>query len=171
MIYYLDVDGVIANFNKPATAVIGAEYPPKKWHWYEDYPNGFERINEACTVDFWANLEWMPDGHDILREVWRKIQPQDEYYLLSTPMPNPGSWTGKALWVEKNIPEWKLIVTNAPKRLLASPESVLIDDKDENVCEFVKAGGNGIIVPRSWNSWRDKADKTVQIVKDQLESL
>lgn len=172
MVFYLDLDGVLTDFNRPAMAVIGVEHPPAEWHWYAGIPNGFQRVNDACTVDFWANLSFMPDGREILREVCKKIRRGiDEFYLLTTPMPNPGSWTGKYLWVERNLPEWKLIVTNAPKRLLASPDAILIDDNDTNIQEWVAAGGIGILVPRPWNELRGWSEEALQVVKNSLESI
>jgi len=69
MIAYLDIDGVLANFNEPACKIINVDYPPLEWHWYKDIPNGFERVNGACDIDFWINLNWLPDGKEILATV------------------------------------------------------------------------------------------------------
>jgi hypothetical protein len=44
------------------------------------------------------------------------------------------------------------MVTTAPKRLLAKPDHVLIDDKDSNVEEFIKDGGRAYMPPQPWNS-------------------
>lgn len=169
-VVYCDLDGVLVDFNKSATAIIGVKSPPKKWHWYEDIENGFERVNNACTVDFWQNLGWMHDGHDILRLITAIVKPE-QIYLLTTPMPNPESATGKTLWVERHLPEYKkrLIITQAPKSLFAKPDTLLIDDKTENIDEFIEAGGYGLLIPRPWNIDYGMADYTIQIVEERLE--
>ena len=85
-------------------------------------------------------------------------------------MPNPGSCTGKALWVQSHLPEYskRFIISTAPKSLLAKPDTLLIDDKDENVEEFVKAGGYGILVNRPWNKGYERADHTVEDLEIDL---
>jgi len=88
-------------------------------------------------------------------------------------MPNPESYTGKALWVQKHLPEYskRLIVTPVPKSEFAHRDILLIDDKDENVEGFVKAGGNAILVPRPWNELHGWAGETYQVVKNSLENF
>ena len=168
---YLDMDGVITDFvgaiNERMS--IPKDTIPTKWAWVEDYGFTLEQANDWCTIDFWANLEWMSNGHDIIRLVTSIFKPE-QIYLLTTPMPNPGSYTGKALWVQKHLPEYskRLIITTAPKSLLAKPDTLLIDDKDENVEEFVKAGGYGILVNRPWNKGYERADHTVEDLEIDL---
>ena len=113
----------------------------------------------------------MHDGLEILSTVCDKFR--FDIHLLTTPMPNFGSWTGKAQWVNRYIPVFnkRLIITQVPKSLFAGPDTLLIDDKDENITEFVAAGGRGILVPRPWNSLYGKAKKTLQVVKQSLEIL
>jgi len=179
---FLDMDGVMVDFLGGLHRALGVpyqydQYPYEKGKWnmltdikgFEDIPATFEQCNDCCTTNFWANLEWMPDGHDIMRLVTSTFKPE-QIYLLTTPMPNPGSYTGKVLWVQKHLPEFskRLIVTSAPKNLFARPDTLLVDDKDENVEEFVKAGGDAILVPRLWNELHGWADETYQVVKNSL---
>lgn len=175
MIIYLDVDGVLANFNKPACEVLGEPYPPAKWCWYKNVPNGFNKLNKLCTFDFWENLEWMSGGKLILGEVCEffNFNIKNNIYLLTTPMPNPESATGKWQWIKKNLPDFysQTIITQAPKKLLAKPNTILIDDNTKNVDEFRQAGGQTILVPRPWNSLHLFADKSVEIVKQQLAEV
>lgn len=175
MIVLLDIDGVLANFNKRAFEALGLPYTYghpalREWYWYEYFTFSFEEVDSVCTIDFWAGVQWMPDGRDILALVESKF---DDIYLLTTPMPNPGSGTGKILWVNEHLPRYskRTIITQVPKSLLAGPDRLLIDDKDENVAEFVTAGGQGILVPRHWNELCGWADETLQVVKNSLEAL
>jgi 5'(3')-deoxyribonucleotidase len=88
-------------------------------------------------------------------------------------MSNMESYTGKALWVNKWIPVFnkRFIITHAPKHLLAGSDTLLIDDKDQNIEEFVAAGGQGILVPRPWNRLHEQAGETLQVVKSKLEEF
>jgi len=168
----LDIDGVLANFNKPACEAVGASYPPSTWHWYEDIPDGFNRVNGICNRSFWADLEWMHDGHDIMRIVTHYFSPHD-IYLCTTPMPNSDSASGKVDWVNRHLPayESRLIITTAPKSLLASPDRLLIDDKTKSVNEFRAAGGKAILVPRPWNILSHIADESSKFIAADIGVL
>lgn len=155
---FLDVDGVLANFNKRAFEALGLPYSYdhpalREWHWYEYFDLNFDELDSVCTADFWAGIQWMPDGRDILALVESKF---DDIYLLTSPMPNPGSGTGKILWIERHLPKYKkrLIITQVDKSIFAGPDTILIDDRDRNIEKFILAGGNGILVPRTWNCLR-----------------
>lgn len=169
---FLDVDDVLADFMDGIHKTLNIPYnykiyPYKKGDWnilgYQTKLNDgslvtFEKCNACCTTLFWQHLEWMHDGHDILKEVIKYFKPE-QIYLLTSPMPNVESATGKWIWVKKNLPKYykQTIITQAPKSLLAKPDCLLIDDKDENVEEFIAAGGDAILVPRPWNKlYKDK---------------
>ncbi len=173
----LDVDGVLANFRKGIHEAFNKpyDYPTlsKKWIFWDDWPDvTFEMVNVVCTFEFWQHLEWMHDGYNILRMITKKLDTKN-IYLLTTPMPNLQSSTGKMLWVRDNLPVYlkRTIITQAPKHLLARPDTLLIDDKDENIDGFVEAGGRGLLVPRPWNRAHSYADQTVGVVKKFLENI
>jgi 5'(3')-deoxyribonucleotidase len=170
---FLDMDGVLVNFNKGTFEAFGLNYDYhhpalNEWCYYKYFGISFEKFNAVCDINFWANLEWMHDGKQILDEIASRF---GNIYLLTTPMPHPGSGTGKILWIEKHLPRYakRTIITQASKHILAGPDCLLIDDKDENVSEFVAAGGMGILVPRPWNELRSWADDTLEVVKNNLE--
>jgi len=77
------------------------------------------------------------------------------------------------LWVKEHLSRYykQLIITMAPKHLLAKPDTLLIDDKDENVEGFWDAGGKAILVPRPWNSNHKLSDVSVNMVSHSLEIL
>ena len=173
----LDVDGVLTNFRKGIHDAFNKPYDystlSDKWSFWNDWPDvTFEMVNDACTINFWKNLEWMYDGHGILRAVLNKFN-HYQIYLLTTPMPNVESPTGRWLWIKNNLPEFykQVIITQAPKSLLAQPDTLLIDDKDENIDGFVKAGGSGILTPRPWNELHGWANETLQVVENSLEGV
>jgi len=172
MIVFLDLDGVLANFDKAACPILNVSYPPSDWHWDKGILDGFRKVDEKCNIDFWINLDWMLDGKEILQVVESYFEPKN-IYLLTAPMLNPGSGTGKMLWVKNHLPQYyeQLIITRAPKHLLAKPDTLLIDDKDENVEGFWDAGGKAILVPRHWNRFYAVANSAVKSIKTDFEAI
>ena len=181
---FLDMDGVLTNFLGGLHEALGVpysyeNYPYEKGKWdmltdintgFEDIPATFEQCNDCCITSFWQNLEWMHDGRDILEAIMNTLG-LEKVFFLTTPMPNIESPTGKWMWVRDNLPIYlkRTIITQAPKSLLARPDTLLIDDKDENVEGFQKAGGNAILVPRPWNKLHKYSDVASQIVRKELE--
>ena len=183
---YCDLDDVLADFMKGLHKALHIlydyeNYPYKKGDWnilgYQIKSDdgslvSFDQCNDCCTTSFWQDLEWMHDGHDIFRAIFDKFS-TNQIYLLTTPMPNLESASGKMIWVYENLPVHlkHTIITQAPKHLLARPDTLLIDDKDENVDDFREAGGKALLVPRPWNRAHLQADRTVKVVKEFLERI
>jgi 5'(3')-deoxyribonucleotidase len=175
MICFLDVDGVLANFNKGAFLALGLEYRPdhpalRRWDWYTYFGISIEGLNAVCDWAFWAGLEWTPDGHEIM-ELVESTFGRKNVYLLTTPMPNVGSESGKSIWVRRHLPDYldRLIVSRAPKHIFAGPDRVLIDDNTDNIVHFREGGGQAVPVARPWNIWRE--DRTIEILKLGLEII
>lgn len=171
---FLDMDGILVNFRKGIRDVFGKpyDYPTlsPKWKFWDDWPDvSFAMVNAACTTEFWTDLEWMHDGHSILGAIW-EVFSAGQVYLLTTPMPNLESAFGKMIWVHDHLPMYlkRTIITQAPKHLLARPDTLLIDDKDENVDGFREAGGKAHLICRPWNRGHLNADKTVQMLQEFL---
>ena len=171
---YLDLDGVITDFVGGVCRAFNKSNPYLKltrdytfWNAWPEISTG--TVDDICTINFWANLSWAHDGHETLRMVLDHFKPE-QIYLFTRPMPNPDSYTGKALWVQKHLPKYnkRLIITQIPKSLLAKPDTLLIDDKDENVEEFAKAGGYGILVNRPWNKGYERAYRTIEDLEIDL---
>ena len=175
MICLLDVDGILANFNEGAFRALGIHYYYEhpalhEWEWYEYFNILIEELDLVCTTDFWAGLQWMPDGREILNMIEKEFA-TDEIYLLTTPMPNLESASGKMMWIRHHLPQYEVrtIITRAPKRIFAVPGRVLVDDKTENCQEFIDCGGMAILVPRPWNARRGHA--TIPTVRKDLEGI
>ena len=182
---FLDVDDVLVDFMKGLHKALNIpydyfNYPYRKGDWdilgHQIMLNNelitFEQCDACCDMAFWINLDWTYDGHDILRTVFDKFS-ASQVYLLTTPMPNLESASGKMMWVYENLPVClkHTIITQAPKHLLARPDTLLIDDKDENVDEFREAGGKALLVPRLWNRAHLQVNRTVEVVKEFLERI
>lgn len=184
---FLDMDGVLVNFLGGLHKALGVPYSYEnypyekgKWDMLTDIKHScgsqitfsFRECNDCCTTPFWQNLRWMHDGHDVLRAILDKFI-ESRIYLLTTPMPNLESASGKMLWINDNLPIYlkRIIITQAPKHLLARPDTVLFDDKDENVDGFREAGGKAILINRPWNRGHLNANRTVQMLQEFLGRL
>ena len=168
---FLDMDGVIIDFNKAVCMEFDLPYPPQTYHFF---PEIRKEVNEFCNMSFWQNLEWMNDGHDILRMVTEVFEPE-KIYLLTKMMPNVETASGKMVWIKNNLPLYSnqviLTTLGVSKSLLARPDTLLIEDCDKYAEEFIKAGGKAILVPRPWNKLHEQADETYQVVKNSLGNL
>lgn len=168
---FLDMDGVIVNFNKAVCEQFDLSYPPQVYHFFPDIR---DEVNRFCDRLFWRNLEWTHDGREILRAIMDTLG-LEKICFLTGMMPNIESATGKMAWIQDNLPVYRnriiLHSLEIPKSSLAQPDTLLIDDKDENVDEFIVAGGVGILVPRPWNKNYEHSDVSANVVKECLETL
>ena len=135
MIVFLDIDGVLANFGEGTYRAFGIPYnylgSSPDWFYYQEWGVSDAEFDSVCDRQFFASLRWMHDGRDILAIAERKFDPV-KIHLLTAPMNNPGSPSGKMDWVLRHLPSYKkrLIITQVPKSLFADPDRLLIDDKD-----------------------------------------
>ncbi len=167
-----DMDGVLVDFFTGVNEIFNIPEPPHKYDWFEDYNVSREQLNQVCGARFFSNLYWMPDGREIEEAVRVKFG-SENVYLVTLPMPNSESWMGKVEWVNRYLSLYnkRLIISTAPKSLLAGPDTLLIDDKDENIEEFRAAGGQGILVPRPWNKNYDCLRSALDYVKHKLDEV
>src|SRR5262245_12631046 len=119
---------------------------------------------------FYANLSPLWDGIRLLHMLeWSRIVPQGRIALLTAAMGNPGTIDGKRDWVQTHLPEYlPRLFTGAQKELFAGPEKVLIDDNTENVAKFIAAGGQGVLIPRPWNTRCEECNEEGWFSPEQL---
>jgi len=145
---YCDMDGVLVDFDKGYEELTGKKASfdtPKEEFW--------EPISKAGAA-FWIKLQWMPDG----KQLWDYIKPYNPD-LLSAPSREESSKIGKFTWVKRNLPGTKLILRSAErKQEFATPNSILIDDRADNIQRWKDAGGIGIV--------HTSAADTIQQLKD-----
>lgn len=146
-ILYLDMDGVLVNFDKGYYQLTGtsAEIAYKK-----DKTAASNAFLEAGP-NFWLGLEWTPGGP----EVWAEANNMfDNVYILSsmgTSDLNRGKAVeaGKKDWIKKFIPGFPLekVLVVAGRHLkqgYARPNSILVDDMEETIQQWNAKGGIGI---------------------------
>ena len=146
------MDGVLCDFNKRFEQFGGMS--PKEYESKYGTKKFWELINDKVGASFWAKMSWMPEG----KQLWDYIKPYNPE-LLSAPSREDSSKMGKRIWVKRNMPGTKLILRSAErKQEFATPNSILIDDRADNIQRWKDAGGIGI--------HHTSASDTIQQLKD-----
>ena len=176
---FLDMDGVLVDFVGGLHRGLGLHYNcelyPYKAGQYDMFPSAvaatkgrhtLDSLHRLCyTAPFWANMKWDRRGREILATIEKHT---DQVYLASYPMDHPEAWAGKLWWVGENMPAYKtkLLLMTAHKHILARPDAVIIDDRDDNVDKFISAGGKGYLIPQPWNSKHEIFDSETNWMSD-----
>jgi hypothetical protein len=153
---YCDMDGVLVDFNKGYFKLTGHKLDGT----YRTDERFWDPINEA-GYDFWINLKWMSDG----RKLWSYIEKFNPE-LLSAPSRQPDSRIAKHDWVKRELPGVHLTLRSAKnKKEFASPTSILIDDREDNINDWIGAGGIGILHKSAKDTIRQLKD-----LNDEIQS-
>lgn len=135
---YCDMDGVIVDFEHGYDRLTGRKAPGVHSTYNKD---DFWGAITKAGKDFWANLEWMPDG----KQLWDYIK-QYNPELLTAPSREESSRIGKQEWVDKHLSGTPIIFKQAKdKKDLAESNAILIDDRKDNISQWRDAGGIGIL--------------------------
>lgn len=130
---YLDCDGVLADFDKGATAVLGL--PPRAFEKRHGLGRFWQRL--AMAPDFYLGLPLMDDALELF-EVVRHLGP-----VILTGLPR-GNWAAdqKVRWAAKHFPGTRIITTMArDKRDHAREGDVLVDDQTRHRERWEEVGG------------------------------
>ena len=130
---YLDCDGVLADFDKGAEAVLGM--PPARFEKRFGLGQFWKRL--ATTPGFFEHLDLMPDAMELYEAV-RHTNP-----IILTGLPR-GNWAEpqKRRWAERHFPGVEVITTSAAlKREHCHPGDALVDDRDKFRHLWEQAGG------------------------------
>jgi len=138
---YLDLDGVLCDFENGARTVVGKKHPN-----FDLTPEEEQQI--AQVHDFWEKLDWQEGG----RELWGYIKEYNPYILSAyASWDEVDSKRGKYIWIKENlgnIPNERIhLVRRSQKQNFAMRDGksmILIDDFDKNIKEWRMAGGIGI---------------------------
>lgn len=130
---YLDCDGVLADFDKGATAVLGVN--PGAYEQRHGLDRFWQKLAEA--PDFYFGLPLKEDAMELFEAV-RHLEP-----VILTGLPQ-GNWAAdqKIRWAEKFFPGTRIITTMArDKRDHAKEGDVLVDDQLRHSARWIEAGG------------------------------
>jgi hypothetical protein len=130
---YLDCDGVLADFEKGATALLGMK--PKAFQKRHGIPSFWRKL--ASAPDFYFGLPLLPGATDLFEAV-RHLDP-----IILTGLP-VGNWAAdqKVRWAAHHFPGTRIITAMArDKRDHAKGGDVLVDDMIRHAHLWEQAGG------------------------------
>jgi hypothetical protein len=163
-------DGVLSAFVPGALSFFHSNADINDITW--DFPRDILGFKDAGDMDFWnqlgydfwANLDWTPEGQGLVKQV-EELVGQENIGILTAPQDTTGCVDGKRAWIKKHLPKYtKQLVVTPAKTLFAAPKKILVDDHDPNITKFTKTpqglptGGSGVLIPRPWNSAKQRTD-------------
>jgi hypothetical protein len=130
---YLDCDGVLADFDKSAEAILGVA--PRIFEKRHGAGQFWKRLAKADG--FFERLDPLPDAF----ELYAAVKHRDPVILTGLPH---GEWAEpqKRRWAQRHFPGVPVIATTAAlKREHCHPGDVLVDDRTQHRHLWVAAGG------------------------------
>jgi hypothetical protein len=130
---YLDCDGVLADFDKGATALLGMK--PRAFQKRHGIGRFWQKL--ARSPDFYFGLPLLPDA----MELFEAVRHLDPIILTGLPI---GNWAAdqKVRWAARYFPGTRIITTMArDKRKHARRGDVLVDDQIRHAHLWEEAGG------------------------------
>ena len=146
-ILYLDLDGVLANFDREIWRIFG-----KNFRDLGDAETRWALITSECP-DIYARLSPMDDADDLVAGVSELCVKHNVVPGILTALPKygrlPAAERHKYEWVRTR---WPILLRNfnvaeqaINKQYMAKPGDVLIDDSPLNIPQWNSMGGYGIL--------------------------
>ena len=163
---YIDMDGVVADFDGYAEKCLGYRNPNGKRYPEEDW------YKLVADGRFYLGLNKLPWADYLISEICR-LASMSKYafdYKFLTAVPNgndcPYSFQDKIDWVRKH---WGNIDVffgpySQDKAIRCTSQDVLIDDRPKNIEEWNNAGGKGI-------HFIDDAEGTIKKLQEHLNDF
>ncbi len=177
---FVDMDGVLANFNKAASQVFGLWYPSEPaalhYNWvFEQYGRQHQRElphEEFIDVlrgrtEFWATMGFYWWARRLTHHLSAQ---QYEWYILTHCIDDPGCPFGKHTALKRHFGESiikRTFMTFGTKHQMCRPGDVLIDDADKNCVAWRQAGG----VAFNWVDYTENHPQAEQQVEQLFSFL
>ncbi len=111
---------------------------------------------------FWSGLEPLPWFDELIQLV--NTVSKGDWYILTSPSLSPESYSGKARWVKNRLGRgFSRLIPTKDKALLSGSNRVLIDDREETIVKWDKAGGMGLLFPTHLNSGHEAASRNGEL--------
>lgn len=133
------MDGVISDWEKQFKRYSGG-VPVETYDVEHGKKNRFKFVEKNCP-EYYASMPWIKDGKLLYNFV--QMLPVE---ILSH-APSKLSYVGKKQWLANNNIDIKanLVPHRNLKAKFASHDSILIDDREDNINNFINAGGKAIL--------------------------
>ena len=179
----LDMDGVVADWHLQCARSHGLDLDELKRK-FSERPFGLRKALNMTTEQLWepitpAGPAWWFDIPETpwARKLWNACRAVAPTYFLTMPSVHPenlgDSMLGKYMWLQRftGDPSFNAYLMGPPKCLCANRHSVLIDDQDDNVRAFRKAGGMAILLPSCANSMHTYVGDPCDFVLNSLAEM
>lgn len=183
----LDMDGVLADWHEAAMNIYDCtidDYksinPNRPWEYkLEDWLTAVTKPEKPISNEelwlqlckdrrFWQNIPAFSWTRPLVN--WL-LQEDFEVWLVSFPGWDKRGVEGKLAWLTQHLPELDQHRTffGRDKWLMANWQTVLIDDCDANIGQFIEHGGRGICFPQPWNNQHKFIGKRLKHIQDRLK--
>ena len=133
------MDGVISDWELQFKRYSGG-VPVETYDTEHGKKNRFKFVDKNCP-EYYASMPWMKDGRLLYNFV------SNLPVEILSHAPTNLAYVGKKQWLANNNIDIKanLVPHRNLKAKFATPDSILIDDREDNVNDFIKAGGKAIL--------------------------
>lgn len=151
---YVDMDGVIADFERKLSELLGEPFDNERFKSDKKYKNATWKVvskHQKQGGEVWYELEPMADTP----QLWNYIAKYNPEILSATGSSHFKGKGQKERWIKKHFgPSVRVnIVTGAnDKQQFAAPNHILIDDSARAINPWVAAGGIGILHTSATNT-------------------
>jgi len=141
---YVDMDGVLVDWESAFKKL--SDGVPSKTYEYEHGKEGRHKLTYDNSPDFYENMDWMKDGK-VLYDFVKNLDSEILSHAEGESTQDTRSKVGKLRWLKNNNIKIKpnLVFNRQDKSKFANPDAILIDDREDNVQEFINAGGKAIL--------------------------
>ncbi len=151
----LDIDGVVAYWEKAAAETCGVDYKDQKIRdaikngkRLETYVGGDDKMWPIIDKEgekWWEDLERLSWADDLINLLKKETK---DLAFLSSPSKNPICYSGKIKWVLKHYPKMsRNIFLGCKKHLIANSNIFLVDDTEKKCKKFREYGGHAFLWP------------------------
>jgi len=137
---YVDMDGVLTDWEDQFKRYSGG-IPVNVYDNLYGKAKQYQLVNQNSPT-YYANMHWMKDG----KLLYNFIKEFPHVEILSH-APDKKAFIGKMQWLKNNQVPFKanLVPHREDKSKFANSDSVLIDDREDVVNDFIQAGGKAIL--------------------------
>ena len=146
---YIDMDGVLADFDKGCIDLCGVE--PRKQGWEMNPAEDDARWEKIRGVEhFYDKLDIFPGAKDMFDVLYSKYG-EDFQILTGIPKPRRGidsAADDKTSWVRRLLSKdivINIVYSEEKQRFCTGKDCILIDDYDRNIGQWEAMGGTGVL--------------------------
>lgn len=128
----------------------------------------------ADGVSFWEGLNPYSWTTELVALLVDKFRLSDDHCwtICTSPTQQPECKTGKLAWLKKhNIKPPIPPLFKKDKARYATRDTILIDDTERVIDQFIIAGGIGILFPAPWNRYGGFSSDPVAWVRESLDMI